>query len=254
MQLSPRIIKAKQMNINATTANIQTELRVEHIIETIQTVNPERDAFYEDKVRMARFLKEAEEEKIAIVEVAKQEATDIRACAEAEGFKSGEEQGQEAGFQRGYQTGLEAAKHETDQMKAAAQAMLAQAAEEVNAYYITKREEIISLAAEMAEKVIHEKLNMSDERILTLIEPILSRMEQESKFITLTVTPELVAFMKEKTAALEQTFPLYRFAVLVDPSLDSNGCVIESSNVIIDVQVEKQLAAMVEELKGLTVN
>lgn len=254
MQLSPRIIKAKQMNINMTTANIQTELRVEHIIETIQNVSPERDAFYEDKLQMARFLKEAEEEKLAIINVAKQEAADIRSCAEAEGFKSGQEQGQDAGFQHGYQTGLEAAKTEAEHLKVAAHAMVAQAAEQVNAYYTSKREEIISLAAEMAEKVIHEKLNTSDEQILMLIEPVLSRMEQESKFITLTVTPELVVFMKEKISTLEQTFPLYRFAVLVDSSLEENGCVIESSHVIIDLQVKKQLDAMVEELKGITVN
>lgn len=253
MQLSPRIIKAQQMNINTTTANIQTELRVEHIIETIQNVNPERDAFYEDKLQMARFLKEAEEEKLAIVNVAKQEAADIRACAEEEGFKSGQEQGQEAGFQSGYQSGLEAAKIEAEQLKGAAHAMVAQAAAEVNTFYISKREEIISLAAEMAEKVIHEKLNTSDEQLLMLIEPILSRMEQESKFITLTVTPELVVFMKEKISALEQTFPLYRFAVLVDSSLEENGCIIENSHVIIDLQVKKQLDAMVEELKGIAV-
>ena len=65
-----------------------------------------------------------------------------------------------------------------------------------------------SLAAQMAEKVIHEKINTSDEKIIALLEPILSRMVQESKFITLTVTPELQNFTKEKLKDLEKTFPL----------------------------------------------
>lgn len=242
------------MHLNVDTANIQTELRVEHIVETIQDTLPERDPFYEEKLRMARFLKEAEEEKRTIVEVARQEAATIRARAEAEGFKSGEEQGREVGFQHGYQAGMEVARQEAERLKQGAQAMVAQAAQEVAAFYVAKREEIIELAAQMAEKVIHEKIDMSDERIMRLITPVLSRMEHENKFITLTVTPELVDFVKEKVKDLEESFPLYRFAVLVDATLEENGCVIESSNVIIDLQVQKQLAAMVEELKGVTVD
>lgn len=254
MQLSPRIIKAQHLDLNVTTANIQTELRVEHMIETLQHVDPERDPFYEDKLRMARFLQEAEEEKAAIIKAAQEEALLVRQQAEAEGYKTGEIQGQEVGFQAGYQAGLEAAQQEADKLKQAALAMTTAAAEEVSAFYLAKREEVVALAAQMAEKIVHEKINTSEERIVTLIEPILSRMEQESKFLTLTVTPGLQEFMKDKVKKLEKNFPLYRFAVLVDPSLEENGCVIESSHVIVDLQVKKQLDAMVKELQEMTVN
>lgn len=254
MQLSPRIIKAQQLDLNATTANIQTELRVEHIIDTLKNAHLERDPFHDDKLRMARFLKVAEEEKIAIVEAAKQEALEVRKRAEAEGYTAGEIQGHESGFQSGYQAGVEAAQQEVNRMKQMAQEMLATASKEVNDFYIAKREEMIALAAQMAEKITHEKINTSDEKIIALVEPILSRMEHESKFITLTVTPALQDFTKDKLKKLEKTFPLYRFAVLTDPSLEENGCVIESSNVIVDLQVKKQLDAMVEELKGITVD
>uniref|UniRef100_UPI0035A16E6D FliH/SctL family protein n=1 Tax=Jeotgalibaca porci TaxID=1868793 RepID=UPI0035A16E6D len=87
-----------------------------------------------------------------------------------------------------------------------------------------------------------------------LLEPILSRMVQESKFITLTVTPELQIFTKEKVKELEKTFPLYRFAVLVDSSLEENGCIIESSHAIVDLQVKQQLDAMVEVLSEMMVS
>ncbi len=124
----------------------------------------------------------------------------------------------------------------------------------MNAFYTAKREEIIALAAQRAEKVIHEKINTSDEKITALLEPIWSRMVQESKFITLTVTPELQNFTKEKLKDLEKTFPLYRFAVLVDSSLEENGCIIETSHAIVDLQVKQQLDAMVEELSEMMVS
>lgn len=254
MQLSHRVIKAGNMAVAMTTADIQTELKVEHIIETIQNTNPERDAYHEEKLQMARFLKEAEEEKRAIVEAAKQDAFEARKEAEAAGFRAGEIQGQEMGFQSGYQAGLEAAQVEAEKLKQTAHEMLNTASQEVNAFYTAKREEIIALAAQMAEKVIHEKINTSDEKIIALLEPILSRMVQESKFITLTVTPELQNFTKEKLKDLEKTFPLYRFAVLVDSSLEENGCIIETSHAIVDLQVKQQLDAMVEELSEMMVS
>src|SRR5699024_6177160 len=114
--------------------------------------------------------------------------------------------------------------------------MLSDAAEEVAVFYDDKRSDIIDLAAYMAEKIVHEKIDTTDDGILELIHPVLSRMEQESKFITLTVTPALKPFMKERAKELEENFPLYRFAIMVDPSLEKNGCVIESANVIIDLQ------------------
>ena len=61
MLLSHRVIKSGNMVVDTTTADIQTELKVQHIIETIQNTNPDRDAYHEEKVEMARFLKEAEE-------------------------------------------------------------------------------------------------------------------------------------------------------------------------------------------------
>ncbi len=254
MLLSHRVIKSGNMVVDTTTADIQTELKVQHIIETIQNTNPDRDAYHEEKLEMARFLKEAEEEKRAIVEAAKQDALEARKQAEAEGFRAGEIQGQEMGFQSGYQTGLEAAQVEAEKLKQAAHEMMSMASQEVNAFYTAKREEIIALAAQMAEKVIHEKINTSDEKIIALLEPILSRMVQESKFITLTVTPELQNFTKEKLKDLEKTFPLYRFAVLVDSSLEENGCIIETSHAIVDLQVKQQLDAMVEELSEMMVS
>ena len=254
MLLSPSVIKVGRMTVDPMTVDIQTEIKVAHIIETLQNSVPERDTFYEEKLQMARFLKEAEEEKIAIVEAAKQDALEARKQAEAEGFKAGEIQGEEIGFQSGYQTGLEAAQVEAEKLKQAAHDMLSAASQEVNAFYIEKREEIIALAAQMAEKIIHEKINTSDEKIITLLEPVLSRMVQESKFITLTVTPALQSFTKEKVKELEKTFPLYRFAVLVDSSLEENGCIIETSHAIVDLQVKQQLDAMVEELTEMMVN
>lgn len=110
---------------------------------------------------------------------------------------------------------------------------------------------MIELAAQMAEKIIHEKIDSSDEKLIALIAPILSRMEQKDTFITITVNPELQEAMKKNLGKLETEYPLFRFVVLADVTLEKNGCVIESSHAIVDLQIKQQLEAMVADLKEL---
>ena len=144
-----------------------------------------------------------------------------------------------------------AATEEAESIKAHAKQVLTDATVEAQQFYEEKRQDIIALAAQMAEKIIHETIDASDDKIIDLVTPILTRMDQESSFITISVRPESQDQMKTYIKDLEATYPLFRFVVFADPALEKNGCVIESSHAIVDLQIKQQLEAMVADLKEL---
>ncbi|MDE1548283.1 FliH/SctL family protein [Jeotgalibaca caeni] len=253
MQSSLKVIKAQQSLQPVGMAKVQTELRVDETFEKkIAAKTDSKQAFYMD--RMEQLVREAEAEKEQIILAAQEEAEQIKAAAQQEGYRIGEHAGREEGYQAGYQASIQAAIKEVERMKQAADQLLKDAAKEVTLYHTEKRHEIIELAAQMAEKIIHEKINTSDETIMGLIVPVLSRMEQESKFITISVSPEKAPVVKENIKTLEADFPFFRFAVLTDASLEENGCVIESPHAIMDLQIKQQLTAMVQDLQELKVD
>lgn len=252
MQLFHKIIKAEESVSDSVKALVQTEFQVDSV-SVAPPATIEKDVYYKEKQAAARYMEDAQASSMALLQKAQSEADEIRFLAQEEGFQEGEKKGQKEGFQAGYQRGIEKARQESREIKESVQQMLKDASREVLAFYEDKRLEIINLAAQMAEKIVHEKIDSSDDKILTLLYPVLNQMEQESKFVTLTVKPELEEFMKEKVKELEIKFPLYRFAILLDAHLEEHGCIVESSHVIIDLQVKQQLETMVRELEEVPV-
>ena len=76
-------------------------------------------------------------------------------------------------------------------------------------------------------------------------------MEKNEPFITITVRPENAETIKSNVAEHETDEFTARYVVLSDDTLEKNGCIIESSRSIIDLQIKKQLAAIVTDLNIL---
>lgn len=232
----------------AVTTNWQPKSS-EYLLDDIEELNDMQ--FQEERHRIEELIREKESEKQAILTEAKLEAEVIKARATEEGYQEGEQKGLQEGFKAGFQQALLAATEEAESIKAHAKQVLADATAEAQQFYEEKRQDIIALAAQMAEKIIHETIDASDNKIIDLVTPILTRMDQESSFITISVRPESQDQMKTHIKDLEATYPLFRFVVFADPALEKNGCVIESSHAIIDLQIKQQLEAMVADLKEL---
>ena len=251
MQLSPRIIKAQNYTNQMETRTIDTEIVLEMPLEQNYDHGQAWEEYSLEKRRIAQMIAEAEEEKIRILESASQEAEMISREASNSGYASGEKLGIQNGYQEGYLAGMQQAIEESNQLKVVANQKLDEATEYVASYYVEKKNEMIELAAQMAEKIVHEKIDTADEKIIHLITPVLRRMNQQNQFITLSVTPEHEALVKERMKLFETEHPQFRFAVFSDGTLEKNGCIIESSHTIVDQQIRKQLDAMVKDLQQM---
>lgn len=217
----------------------------ERVLSLVPQEECEEDAIDIEEIKAAihRELSiQIEKERLEILEMARKEAESLRIEAE--------KQGHEAGRMEGYQQGINEARREGITIKNNAIRIMEQAERHVSEYFIENRVKIIKLAADMAESIVHSTINTSTENIVLLIKPILQQYGKEEQII-ITSHPDNIPYLKGNLHQMEELCPNARFIVLADNNLEKNGCIIENEHQIVDLQVKKQIDAILEEIKHL---
>lgn len=260
MPSSHNIIKSHQWKSDETTSNIDTKLSVSQkaalfsAAKTGMTDNRQSDAdkpFASQANQIGLLLLEAQEERQSVIAQAVEEADLIKHTAKEEGLLQGKELGMQEGYLAGYEKGRQEGLESVSQIRVSLLNQLKETDTLVSVYYKDNKEAIIELAAQMAEQIVHQSIDKADETIMLLLDPILKRMEKNEPFITVTVRPEDAEAIKSNVAEHETDEFTARYVVLSDDTLEKNGCIIECSRSIIDLQIKKQLAAIVAELNVL---
>lgn len=189
---------------------------------------------------------EYEKEKQMIIEEAVRRGTE-----EAEELKrQAVDQGYKAGFEKGYEESIEACKDECSEIKRNAIALLQQAKENADEYYRENKENLINLAGDMAEAIVHTSIDTSSENILSMIKPIVQMYDKKENII-ITVHPDSGEFLKSRIDELKAVCPNGRFIILEDGNLEVKGCTIENESQIIDLQIRKQIDSIIRDLNAL---
>lgn len=253
MPLSSRIIKSKKA---------QTKKTNEWVIDTQFDFDDDvsEDLTEEENQKIAEELKRAKEKSEAILKEAlaekntllKQTEEEIRFLKEQvkkEAYQEGYQAGYETGLQEGKAEGLQIAEIENAGLIQEARNTITEAQLDIEAYIEEKKESLLDLSIHMAEKIVQDQLDSSSEGLLELVHPILHQLDQKEDYVSLTVHPSQRAFVKGKLPELEKNYTDVRFVVLQDAKVNPLGCIVESAHKVIDLQVRKQLEAMVEEMK-----
>lgn len=248
MSLFRNVIKAEEASQEEQVAEITTDFTV-YKKEALSSAESEQIA--ETNFKIKELLAEAIKEKEQVIEAARIEAENIKLLAKQSGFEEGKELGYQEGYAVGYAAATEAGQRETAELKRNAQEMVQQSEEYVNQYHAEKKDQLIQLAADMAEIIVHQTIDASSEQVLELIKPLLIRINKTEKLITVTVRPEQFELVQEKLTELEQQNLEVRFIVLTDHTLEKNGCVVETAHNITDLQISKQLDKMLADMKAM---
>lgn len=260
MPSSHNIIKAHRWKADATTSDIDTRLSVSQkaaLLSAMKTgVQDKQQAdagnpYAAQTEQIGQLLLEAQEERQSIIAQAVEEADRIKQKAKEEGLFQGKETGMQEGFRAGYEKGRQEGVETLARLRESLQNQLTETDTLVSTYYKENKAAIIELAAQMAEQIVHHSIDRTDEKIMLLLDPLLKRMEKNEPFITITVRPEDAGTIKSNVAKHEEDEFTARYVVLSDDTLEKNGCIIECSRSIIDLQIKKQLAAIVADLKVL---
>ncbi|MBM6614698.1 flagellar assembly protein FliH [Desemzia sp. RIT804] len=248
MSLFHNVIKAEYASQEANVAEITTDFTVSKK-ETVSSAKT--GPIDEAKTKVNQLLEDAVQEKEQLLQTAQIEAENIKDLAQQTGFEEGKNQGYQEGYAAGYAKATEEGQKEAETLKQSARQMVQQAEAYLDQYYVEKQDQLIQLAATMAEIIVHQTIDASSEQVLELVKPLLIRMNKTEKLITVTVRPEQAELVQEKLTELEQKNLEVRFVVLADHTLEKNGCVIETAHNITDLQIGKQLEKMVADMKAM---
>ncbi|SFC40209.1 flagellar assembly protein FliH [Alkalibacterium subtropicum] len=252
MPLSSRLIKSMQASssdLNDWVIDTAYEVEEEEPDEYSEANEEARNELELAKQKSAELIEKAQTEKEQLIEEAMQEVEQLKEEAYKTAFEEGKQAGFEAGYKEGNEAGFTAGKQESEQLIKVAQQSVTEAQEAITKYIEEKKDSLLSLSVHMAEKIVHEQLDLLPEGILELVHPILHQLDRKEDYVSLTVHSSMRQKFKEQIPMLEKAYPGVRFIVLQDDNVEQYGCVIESAHKVVDVQVRKQLDALVEEMK-----
>lgn len=257
MQSSYKIIKNKDIEYS-DEGKALIDIKLEECPEEIEESIENKKESIENQID-SKLIKKEIEEKFTIEneklreELLRKIEKEAREKAEIEIKKAIDEASQEGyrdGLKKGYQRGIEEAKAVCDEMKKSALSLIDQAKEEVNQYYIDNKNNLIRLAGDMAENIVNATIDLSSENILMLIRPIIN-FNERNELIVISCNPDNYEFLKNSKQQLELAAPNARFVLLSDNNLERNGCIIENENQVIDLQIRKQINAILDDISNM---
>ena len=154
----------------------------------------------------------------------------------------------EAASKEGYQAGLEMAQADIELLK-----------DSLNTFYGAKQEvynaiapDILDISLDIAKKIIKKEITENPEVILENIKTILKGLSKEETKIMLKVNPAQVALLQQKVpeevalAGLEA-----KVVVIPDENIMEGGCLVTTTNGVIDATIETQTEIISEALKEI---
>lgn len=252
MPLSSRLIKSMQASSSDSTdwvIDTAYEVKEEPADDYIEENEEARNELELAKEKSAQLIEKALTEKEQLIDDAMQEVEQLKEEAYKAAFEEGKQAGFEQGYKEGNDAGFTAGKQESDRLIKVAQQSLSEAQQDITQYIEEKKDSLLSLSVHMAEKIVHEQLDLLPNGILELVHPILHQLDRKEDYVSLTVHSSMRQMLKEQIPMLEKTYPGVRFIVLQDDNVEQYGCVIESAHKVVDVQVRKQLDALIDEMK-----
>ena len=164
-----------------------------------------------------------------------------RAREEAQNIK-------EAAAKEGYQEGLLQAKADIEDVKNAITSFAG--AKQAVFEYIAP--DILEISVEIAQKIIKKELQQDPTIILDNIMEILKGLSKEETKITLRVNPSQVSLLKSEIPNAMSNVGLDAKVLIVpDDTVMEGGCMVITTNGVIDATIETQLAVISEALKEI---
>ena len=164
-----------------------------------------------------------------------------RAREEAEAIR-------ENASQDGYQAGLEMAKEDILMLKDA-----------IEEFYSAKQQvydsiapDILEISIDIAKKIIKKEISENPDIILSNIKEILSGLSKEETKIILKVNPVQAEMLRQEVPQAVTAAGLEaKVVIMPDENIMEGGCILTTTNGVIDATIETQMSIISEALKEL---
>ena len=154
----------------------------------------------------------------------------------------------ESAVKEGYQAGMEQASEELQQIRETFAAFM-NAKQEV---YEQIAPDILEISVDIAQKIIKKEVSEYPQVLVNNIVDVLKSLSKDENKIALRVNPVQVDVVKQQVPEILTIAGLdARVSVLADEEVSEGGCLVTTSNGVVDATVETQLSVICEALKGV---
>lgn len=154
----------------------------------------------------------------------------------------------EAAAKEGYQEGIQAAKEDIQRVRESLESFL-NAKQEV---YEEIAPDVLEISLDIAKKIIKKEMHEDQTILLENIKDILKGLSKEETKIMLKVNPSQAAMLKQEIPEMMNIAGLEAKVIIVpDENTMEGGCLLTTSNGVIDATIETQLEIISEALKGI---
>ena len=164
-----------------------------------------------------------------------------RAREEAEAIR-------EAAAKEGYQEGMNRAQVDIEELKIAMGEFLGAK----QAVFDQIAPDILAISVEIAKKIIKKELAQAPEAILDSVTSILKSLSKEESKIMLRANPSQVSILRNEVPTIASNYGLdAKITVIPDESIMEGGCMVTTTNGVVDATIETQLAIVSEALREI---
>ncbi len=154
----------------------------------------------------------------------------------------------EAAAKEGYEQGLASAREDIEKVR-----------EAINEFFGAKQAvyeeiapDILEIGLEIAKKIIKKEMIENPEILLENIKEIMKGLSKEETKITLKVNPSQAAMLKQDVPEVSSNLGLEaKIIIIPDETIMEGGCLLTTTNGVIDATIESQLAIISEVLKEI---
>lgn len=268
---SKHILKDIRMEAHQKPISIETIVPLapkpvrtsEPIKEKKATLTPEQRRAFEEQAakereaaRLAAELKKLNQLKEEMLAQAQTQAQQILEEAQLESeqikkvaYQAAFEQGEKAGNQAGYQAGIEQATVTAHGLLQTAQANAEAIFEESQKYVQEKKSEWTEAVVQMAEALIKKQFSVDEQTILAVLEPLWLEIEQPDQMLLVRTHPDHVQVLKERLEEKKKEISHFRYVVLKEESYHPYQVEIESDEMLLTFDLEKELHTFLQQLK-----
>jgi flagellar biosynthesis/type III secretory pathway protein FliH len=114
----------------------------------------------------------------------------------------------------------------------------------------TVEEEVVSLAFQIATKVLHDRADQVKEQVVTQAKTALAALKESGR-VTITVHPADAGTLEALRGELSQVGDL-TLSLHIEPdiTLSRGGCIVQTVNRVVDASLDTQLSRLGEALRA----
>ncbi len=154
----------------------------------------------------------------------------------------------EAASKEGYQAGLEQAKADIETLKETLVAFM-NAPQEV---YEQIAPDILEISVEIAQKIIKKEVSEDPQVLINTIVEVMKGLSKEETKVVLRVNPTQVDIIKQSVPEILNLAGMdTKVVVLSDENISEGGCMVTTTNGVVDATIETQLSVISEALREI---